>query len=47
VQPFTSEFTIISHFFLSVVSGSPTVASGPLSATFSLLAQTFSYATDC
>jgi len=47
VQSSTSGFTIISHFFPSVASGSPTVASEPLSATFSLLAQTSSYATDC
>ena len=47
VQPFTSGFTIISHTFLSVASDSTTVASGPLSATFSLLAQMSSYATNC
>jgi len=47
VQSCTSGFTIISHFFLSVASNSSTVASGPLSATFSLLAQTSSYATNC
>ena len=35
VQPSTSGFTIISHFFLSVARDSPTVDSGPFSATFS------------
>jgi len=37
------------HFsgsFLSVAGNTPAVVSGPLSATFSLLAQTSSYATD-
>jgi len=35
-----------SGFYLSVESD-PTVGSGPLSATFSLLAKTSSCATDC